>query len=497
MDRMACVDLPSLPLQLLLRRRPEWRACPAAVVDQDKPQGKILWVNEKARALRILPGMRYAAGLSLAGQLRAAEVSPREIERAVEELVRLLHRFTPNVEASADEPGVFWLDASGLERLHDSLRAWAGVIRSHLEARGLRAGVVVGFTRFGTYALARARRTGVLVFDRGSDEQAAARRVPLARLAFEPSTRDALHKLGITTIGRFVDLPPDGIERRFGRELHRLHRLATGELRLPLRPTRPAAPAIRRWSLDHPETDVERLLFGIERMIHPLLETLGKKAQALSELHVGFRFERMGDHIEKIRPAAPTLDARQLLELIRLRLRAVRTLPDGADEIVLVARATPATRGQLELFAVRPKRDPAAANRALARVRADLGDDAVARARLRDGHLPEGRFEWERLDALKVPAPRPGAETGTLVRRIHVRPVPLPPRPRQEPDGWMLRGLKQGPVVRVCGPYVVSGGWWNRAVYREYHFAETRRGELLWVYYDRARRRWFLHGRVE
>ena len=85
----------------------------------------------------------------------------------------------------------------------------------------------------------------------------------------------------------------------------------------------------------------------------------------------------------------------------------------------------------------------------------------------------------------------------TLVRRIYSRPRPLPSRPRHEPDGWMLRGLKQGPVVRVLGPYIVSGGWWQRTVHREYHFAETQKGELLWVYYDRARRRWFLQGRVE
>ena len=61
----------------------------------------------------------------------------------------------------------------------------------------------------------------------------------------------------------------------------------------------------------------------------------------------------------------------------------------------------------------------------------------------------------------------------------------------------MLRGLEQGPVSQVHGPYVVSGGWWTRHVHREYHFAETRGGELLWVYYDRVRRRWFLQGRVE
>ena len=77
------------------------------------------------------------------------------------------------------------------------------------------------------------------------------------------------------------------------------------------------------------------------------------------------------------------------------------------------------------------------------------------------------------------------------------KPLLLASRPRHESDGWMPRGLKQGPVIRVLGPYVVSGGWWRRPVHREYHFAETQKGELLWIYYDRGRRRWYLHGRVE
>ena len=53
------------------------------------------------------------------------------------------------------------------------------------------------------------------------------------------------------------------------------------------------------------------------------------------------------------------------------------------------------------------------------------------------------------------------------------------------------------PVIRFQGPYVVSGGWWNRPIHREYHYAETQKGDLLWVFYDKPRRRWFLHGRVE
>ena len=99
MDRLACVDIPELPLQLLLRRQPQWHRYAVAVVDRDKPQGRILWLNESARRRGILPGMRYAAALSLSSDLRAAEVSPGEIEHAVESVTRLLQEFTPGIEA--------------------------------------------------------------------------------------------------------------------------------------------------------------------------------------------------------------------------------------------------------------------------------------------------------------------------------------------------------------------------------------------------------------
>jgi protein ImuB len=498
-DRLACVDLPAFPLQLLLRGQPAWRTCPVAVVDRDRPQGVILWVNERARARRILPGMRYAAGLSLAGDLRAAEVPRSEIDRAAAAVRRDLRRFTPHVESADGEPGVFWLDASGLERLHESLGKWAGLIRADLKRSGFRSTVVAGFGRFGTYAAAKAAagaNRAVQVFGKPDAERTAARRVPLDRLAIEPAALEALRKLGIDTVGRFIDLPIEGIEQRFGPEVARLHRLASGELRLPLQPERPLPPVVQRLALDHPETGAARLMLVVEQLMPPLLEMLADRCQALAEVTIGFRFERMGDHVETVRPAEPTLSAARLLELIRLRLEAVRRLPEGVVEVMLAGRGVRAARRQLELFAERPRRDLAAANRALARIRAAFGNDAVTRARLREGHLPEGSFTWDVIDELAAAQPRE-TDASRMVRRIFNPPVPLPSRPRHEPDGWMLRGLKQGPVERVLGPYIVSGGWWNRTVHREYHFAETRKGELLWVYYDRARRRWFLHGRVE
>ena len=78
MDRMACVELPAFPLQLLLKRHPGWTGRPVAVVDRDKPQGVILQVNEEARAAGVRTGMRYSAGLSLAHTLHAGEVPPAD-----------------------------------------------------------------------------------------------------------------------------------------------------------------------------------------------------------------------------------------------------------------------------------------------------------------------------------------------------------------------------------------------------------------------------------
>jgi protein ImuB len=494
-DRTACVELPEFPLQLLLKRHPDWREHPVAVVDADRPQGTLLWVNERARAARILPGMRYAAALSLAGGLRAAVVPQDETHAAIESLGSRLNYFTPGVEPAAGQPGVFWLDASGLERLHESLLRWGDLIHADLRRSGFRSSVVVGFGRFTTYALARVKR-GVVVFDRPGDEVSAARGVPLSRLGLAPATRDALHRLGVRTLGDFLDLPAEGIEKRFGAEALRLHRLAAGALQVPLQPRRPVPPAVCRLALDHPETSVARLLLVIEKLLAPLLAAIGERAQAVGEVQVGFRFDRLGDHIETVRPAAPTRDAKQLLELIRLRLQAVRRLPDAVVEVILMAGGVPMVRRQTDLFAERPKRDRAAAQRALARIRAEFGDGAVVRARLQEAHLPEASFRWDTLSELGEP--RAGEpKSGTLIRRLYERPLPLPARARHEPDGWLLHGLERGPVVRVLGPYVVSGGWWNRTVHREYHFAETQKGELLWVYYDRPRRSWYLHGRVE
>ncbi|MFZ9886695.1 MAG: DNA polymerase Y family protein [Myxococcota bacterium] len=505
MDRLACVDVPVLPLQLLLLREPELRGHPVVVVEDDKPLARVLFGNEEARRRGVQRGMRYAAALSLVRDLRAGVVGAQELNSSREKLTEELLAFSPDVEVSQEEHGVFWLNASGLDPLFPSLRAWGERVRNALLGGGFFSTVVIGFSRFGSWAIARSR-PGFGVIPTREQERKMASQVSLEHLLLTSEEHDALLRLGVDDVGKLARLPAAALRRRFSREVHHIHRIARGELEAPLRPERPSKPEQTRELFEESITDTERLLFFIKRALGPLLRRLVARQELLAALSVRLTLERdehnqRGEIQETIRAAAPTLDEAQWMNLLQLRVSTL-TLGRGVSELHLEAESVRAGFSQTHLFSTSPGlqgrvRDVEAGARALARVRARFGEDAVVRARLTPGHLPEASYAFEAIQELSVPeTTSPSHAPRRLVRRLLEKPQPLPPRPKHEPDGWVPRGLTEGTVVKICGPYVISGGWWRSWQQREYCFAETQSGALLWLYYDRRKRQWFSQGRV-
>lgn len=537
---LACLEIPAFSLQILLAQRPEWRAHATLVVDEDRPQGLVTHVSTAARRAGILPGQRYAHALGLARDVRAGVVPPSVVGAATAQVLASLRAFSPNIEPSEDEPGVFWIDVSGLGGLYDTLLAWARRVLGELSRAGFSALVALGFTRFGTYAgvkslaYERARSTGgverhepVRVMLHRDAERALAMQVPLGYLRISAGVRERLERLGVHTLGELMVLPAAGVMKRWGPEalaLHRMaQRLAEPDAALPLldevtsdriHPVAEVLPARALAILDFLEHDAHRLLFRIKSLLDEVLTLVRERSSLVAELVVELAFDR-GDPptSHRFRPAAPTLDGALLIDLVRLRLESV-DLTAGVTEVRLEALETPATPEQMRLFKLGPHQDGAAAARALARVQAELGEGAVGTMCLRDAHLPRARqafvplvFSQGHANALPAPrvalaeAPDPSAPP-PLVRRLHPRPEPLPPRPRDlRNDGWQPRDPAHGAIVAVHGPFVITGGWWlgdgASEVHREYAFVETKRGDLLWIYHDRRRRRWFEEGRVD
>ncbi|MYE44009.1 MAG: DNA polymerase Y family protein, partial [Acidobacteria bacterium] len=546
MSRLACVDVPALPLQILLRRHPEWRQEPVAVVTEDKVQARISWANRQAVTLGVRPGMRQAAAVACCPALRIDHVRASEVEREVRRLAERLHRWTPQVESASSlapqlsgcgAAGTFWLRASGLTGLFGPLSDWIDALSKDLQSDGFRASVAVGFTRFNSFAAARAT-FGLQIFESPAEERSAALRAPLVRFGLPEKALAGLEKLGISSLRDLLRLAGEGrsgrgLANRFGKELLELHRLVSGERFAPVSETfRPETPVEHRISFEPPETDIERLIFHAKRLLDQVLADLGKQGLAVVELAYEVECEDTPSISGSVRPALPTEDGVKLLSLLRLRFGGISPeIRTTAGPLPRPSRSTEEEPGKRILGLVlrahggvyvaeqpglyqRPgealSTGPKRASEALAQIQAEFGEDSLVRLEIRDAHLPRGRYRCRPISVgeatlRNLPGKSPSQDffetrTPRLIRRIYDQPLILPHRGSGEPDGWLLRGPGHGPVQSFTGPFRVSGGWWRllsgRPVSRDYFFVRLKRGDVCWVFFDRERRSWFLEGRV-
>lgn len=495
---IACVHIPAMPLQLLLRAHPDWDGLPVVVVEDDRPLAKILFANRHARAHKIVAGVKFGQAKALSAQLRADVVPAGDVETAVDTLFEQLLTYSPHVEPAPEQPGLFWLDPNGLGSLFGDLDAWAQRVHAVLDAERYIGCVAVGFKRPFLYAVA-CQRTGAHVIEHPDHERAAAVRVPLERLLTSIDVRNQMALLGVETMGRFMELPASQLRVRYGHETASLHDFLNGRTWTPLIPRIPSPPLSLTLQIEPADDDHTRLLFGIKNMLHGAIEKLGAQSDAITALDITLHLDHAPSELQRIETAAPTLDVVQIIDLVRLRLTAL-SLAAAVEQIDITFEHTRVHPRQVELLQQQRRRDLSAAGRALARLRASFGPESVTRAELRDAYLPEASFRFQPITQARLPQPPTLADASSdpaarmpLVRRVLHPPVALPPLPAHEPQGWLGH---HGTVQQMLGPFRTSGGWWTRRRERDYYFIETQRGEVLWAFYDRPRRRWFLHGIV-
>ncbi|MEZ4450060.1 MAG: DNA polymerase Y family protein [Nannocystaceae bacterium] len=506
--RLTCVRVPELGLQRIERDLSLGTETPIAAVDRPGSAGRLCAVNPAAHRAGARVGARASAALGLCPALRMVVLDEAALTGDVEAIADLLERFSPRVEASADTPGLFWIDPAGMTRLFGDLERWSAAIERALVDAGWRSVIVVGFGRFLGAAIALCSR-GVRILPAPADERAAAAEVPLVRLGLPHRRADALAAIDVHTLGDLLRLPAAELRGRFGREVAELHARASGCCDPPLRPRPPREVIEATIVIDPPDDQSERLLFAIKAALPALLARLQRSGERARALTLTLELEHEAPLALRIEPAEPCEDARLLLDLIRHRLAGLgHQLAAPVAEITILAEGTRPPTPQLELEAEAPRRDPRAAARALAQIRAAFGDASVTRARLKPAHLPEAGFTWEPAQELRPPRLRPPAAnlsegTSMLLRRLLPRPLPMGAKAGGGPDAPprpTIAGVEayaRGAIDRLHGPYRVSGGWWNRLIERDYYYAETSAGDLLWLFYDRPRQRWFLHGVVD
>jgi protein ImuB len=384
---------------------------------------------------------------------------------AVADPLPCVRAFSPRVEQTA--PYTVVLDISGLDHLFGTPRQIAETI---MRRAGFEVNVAVAANPDAAICAARGF-SGITVIPPGAEAGYLAR-LPLKMLSPSPELEETLQRWGIRTFHDLAALPEPGLAERLGQEGLRLHRLARGANKRPLKPVEEAPHFEEELELEHPVELLEPLSFLLARLLNDLCARL----DATTEVRLHLQLEDQTDHTRTLRLPVPMRDPKIFLKLLHLDLSSH---PPRAPivKIRLAAESAKPRVAQTGLFLpVAP--EPEKLELTLARIAALVGEENVGSPELLDTHRPHAfrltRFSSDRHSCLSLAAQQPH-----LTLRLLRSPRPIPDLRNQ--------------AVAAAGPWRTSGDWWTKDPWaRDEWDIQLHDGTLCRIYREQGR--WFLEG---
>ena len=264
---IGCVWLPHFAVWTERARRPELHAGPLVLVGAPEGGGPLVVraCSPEAQASGLYLGL---PAHSLPQRCPGALVLPFDApyyQQRYEQLLQALDTITPLIEAQPLE--AFYLDLTGLPHLdvEDPVqvqRAVQAVIPApYLPRLGLASGK---FTAWAAANRATSLRP-LAVYD--PEKRHFLRQAPSTLLPAEPETARQLDQMGLRTLERIARLPRSAMLSRFGWPGERLHRLACGDDREPLRPYQPEPVVRESWAFRSAPT-TGHFYLALRQLIH-------------------------------------------------------------------------------------------------------------------------------------------------------------------------------------------------------------------------------------
>jgi protein ImuB len=285
--------------------------------------------------------------------------------------------------------------------------------------------------------------------------------LPIDVLPPDPEIFEIFDLWGIRTLADLANLPPNGLAERLGPRGVELQQLARGALHRPLKPAPLKILQEQQIELDYAITNLEPLLFLINRF----LVDLCPRIEAAAALHFTFNKEP-----RTLRLPFPTRDVKFLLKLVQHDLES-HPLSEPPQKIKLIVEPTAPRRVQHGLFTPSAP-EPEKLELTLAKIRALVGEKNVKIPELRNSYRPG----WSLPDS-------------PLAFRYFRPPVPA----RVETENGVPRKLFGGKIVSLAGPWRSSGEWWRPDQWnRDEWDLKLADGALFRIF--RTASHWFLEG---
>jgi len=519
--RVMALWLPSFSTDLVRRRRRS-----AGADDSRRPRAVILTraVGGRevvARACPIALGAGVRPGLDLA-QARALippgvrlHTETHRAEREAESLHRLACwalRISPTV--APDAPDGLLLDLTGTARLYGREQR---VLRSAARAVS-RLGFRVRAASASTFACAAAvARHGAepLTSVPVGAEKLALARLPVSAITDDPSTLEALHELGIESVGQVFNLPRRQLAMRFGLAiLERIDR-SLGHATETITPVHPPPPIRAELIFDGPTDRVESIEAAAQDVLADLVRQLSSRQRGVRRLVFTLLRPKGGGDPERItlELSRASVNGRHLWKLLQTRLERI-DVGAQVEGLAAVAARTARLKHRQQADLRLGARDDEPVFQEAAGELTDtlvnrLGPERVARVVLQPSHLPERSYAVRSV--MQAPpsqaAGRCAGDRPTLL--IHppeqAEVIALTPDGPVLEVGWRGAGSRRRRVAACIGPERIGAEWWRwRALPeapgtqpppdRDYFAVELDTGLWLWVCRQADTSRWFVHG---
>jgi protein ImuB len=367
----ACIVLPHLALDGVLRRRPNTGASPLVLVSGPVNARSIVSANREAREAGLHVGQRLSAAQALLTRFDALPYDREAVDRWHHFLAAVAYRYSSEVSLL---PHAIVLEVSRSMGLFGPWPRLEAMLRADLTALGFRHRITAAPTPHAAHVLA-----GV------SDGQAvltpdtlrrALQGVPIGKSRLPAAATEALPGMGIRTLGQLLGLPRDGLRRRFGAELLAALDRLTGELPAGLDAYRPPDVFDLRIELMHEVENIASLVFPLRRITGDLAAYLAGRDGGVQRFVL--RLEHRDGKVTEVPVGllTPEREPGMLFELACGRLDQVQ-LPEPVLAMRLIARELPPfVPGGRDLFDERPA-NAVPIEQLRERLRARLGDRAV------------------------------------------------------------------------------------------------------------------------
>ncbi len=477
----------------MLRRQAELKDVPFVLVLTQRGKRIVKAVNPQAHEKGICTGMLAADCRAIVPELQILDYEPEQPVKLLIALAEWCIRYTPFI--SVDASDMLILDASGCAHLWGGEEKYLQEIQNKFNKFGYTIKIAIADTIGTAWAVCKFGQTNSII--KSGSETESLISLPPAALRLETPVLEKLQKLGLKTIGSFINMPATALRRRFGQPL--LNRLgqALGEememmnLVIPLTPYRERLPSLE------PIRTAEGIEIAIKTLLEMLCLRLQQESKGLRKCEL--KCYRIDGGIEKteIGTSKPSRNTLHLFKLFENKIKQIE--PDlGIELFLLEASVVEDLQNTQDSLWTVSSGDETALAELLDRLAGKTGGKSIYRYLPAEHYWPERSFK--KATSLSE---KPTTTWRTdLPRPLHILSVPeLIQVSVQMPDYPPLLFRyknKVHTIKKADGPERIEQEWWiQNGLYRDYYCVEDEDGARYWLFRSgdySADPKWFIHG---